>query len=93
MDTHNVFTVVLAVVSGLLGLVQWFLKSSLLDLKSALADVQKAHSALVERMPREYVMREEFMRIMAGVETKLGAVDGKMDRLLESSYSRIGRDG
>jgi hypothetical protein len=96
LDVNHIFTIVLAIVQGLLGLIIFFLKSAMAELKGNIHEVklnlreaESRHTLLVERMPREYVMREEFMRIMSSLEVKLGGLDGKIDRVLEKLTSHV----
>lgn len=51
------------------------------ELKCELDQQRQAHAKLLEDLPRNYILREEYMRVMAGMDKKLDDLIGEVRSL------------
>lgn len=77
------------VITVLIGAVGWGIKNTLAELKNdnqknreAIKKVEQDLSDLKSDLPIVYVLREDFIRSLNNVDTQMGKIDGKLDRLL-----------
>lgn len=73
-----------------IAVVGFFLKGTLMELKEGIkqnaGDIQKVKNELNDLksdLPFVYVLREDFIRTLNNVDTKMNNIDGKIDKLLE----------
>ncbi len=89
-DLAAILTPVLIFVIGIgIGVIGYFLKSLHRDIREKFAEAEKK-IAQVERdfmefkalMPRQYVLKDDYIRTIASFDLKLDSMDKKMDSLI-----------
>lgn len=73
-----------------IGVIGYFLKGTLTELKESnkqnagdINEVKKELNELKSDLPFIYVLREDFIRSLNNVDTKMQNIDGKLDKLLQ----------